>query len=233
MGMHAYWDGRNQIFYDTHRYRVVDIRGAGVLARVDLVDAIATEDPVGWVSTILEVGGGSTELSGSPTSGFIGRITNAANDNDGGNYQAPGQGFRCVSGDRWYAGLQFTSSEETQHDLMFGVCATDTTLIGGVTDGAYVETLAGGTGISVVAEKNNSETQTDSLGTAVLTQSEWEMVWYGTNLDYYIDAVRVKSISSGNIPDDEPLRLSLVFLNGEAVAHTLDIGFCRGYAWTP
>ena len=235
MGMHAYWDGRNQIFYDTHKYRVVDIRGPGVLAKVNLALDIldVTNDPVGWTSTVVEIGSGETELSGSPTSGFIARITNAGNDNDGGQYQAPGQLFRCVSGDRWYAGLQFTSSEQTQHDLMFGVCVTDTTLIGGVTDGVYMETLDGGTGISVVAEKDNSETQTDSLGTAALTQSEWEMVWDGTNLDYYIDAVLVKSISSGNIPDDEPLRLSLAFLNGEIAAHTLDIGFCRGYAWTP
>ena len=235
MSMHAYWDGRNQIFYDTHRYRVVDARGAGVLAKVNLALDILenTFDPVGWTSTVVEAGAGTTELSGSPTSGFIGRITCAGNEDDGGQYQAPGQLFRCVSGDRWYAGIQFTSDEATQADLLFGVCNTDTTLLGGLNDGVYMETLDGGTGISVVAEKNTSETQTDSLGTMVTDSMIWEIVWDGTNLDYYIDSVVVKSISSGNIPDDEAMRVSLAFLNGEIAAHTLDIGFCRGYAWTP
>ena len=233
MTMHSYWSGRNQIFYDTKRYRVVDVRGPGLLARVDLADVVATEDPPGWVTTVVEAGAGTTELSGSPTSGFIARITNAGNDNDGGQYQAPGQAFRCVTADRWYAGLQFKSSEETQHDLMFGVCATDTTLLGGVADGAYMETLDGGTGISVVAEKNDTETQTDSLGTAALVLTEWEMYWDGDSIHYLIDGVEIADVSSGNIPDDEPLRVSIAFLNGEVAAHTLDIGFLRGFAWTP
>lgn len=235
MTMHAYWDGRNQIFYDRFRYRVVDVRGPGLLAAVNLaLDLLeVTIDPVGWTSTVVEIGANETELSGSPTSGFIGRITNAGNDNDGGNYQAPGQTFRCVSGDRWYAGLQFTSSEETQHDLLFGVCSTHTALLAGITDGVYMETLDGGTGISVVAEKDSTETQTDDLGTAVVTETEWEMYWDGDSIHYLIDGVEVADVSAGNIPDNEPLRVSLHFLNGEAAAHTLDIGFLRGFAWTP
>ncbi len=236
MTMHAYWDGRNQIFYDgPGRQRIIDVRGPGLLASVNLALDIleVTFDPVGWTSTVIEIGANETELSGSPTSGFIARILNAGNENDGGNYQAPGQLFRCVSGDRWYAGLQFTSSEETEIDLLFGVCNSSTTLLGGVVDGAYIETLDGGTGISVVAEKDSTETQTDSLGTMVTTSMIWEMFWDGTNLDYLIDGVVVKSIAAGNIPDDEPLRLSIAILNGEAAAHTLDIGFCRGFAWTP
>ncbi len=236
MTMHAYWDGRNQIFYDgPGRQRIIDVRGPGLLASVNLALDIleVTFDPVGWTSTVVEIGANETELSGSPTSGFIARILNAGNENDGGNYQAPGQLFRCVSGDRWYAGLQFTSSEETEIDLLFGVCNSSTTLLGGVVDGAYIETLDGGTGISVVAEKDSTETQTDSLGTMVTTSMIWEMFWDGTNLDYLIDGVVVKSIAAGNIPDDEPLRLSIAELNGEAAAHTIDIGFCRGFAWTP
>ena len=235
MAMHSYWDGRNQIFYDTLRYRVVDVRGPGLLVKVNLALDIldVTNDPVGWASTIVEAGAGETELNGSPTSGFIGRITCAGNENDGGQYQAPGQLFRCVSGDRWYAGLQFTADEATQVDLLFGVCNSDTTLLAGLADGAYMETLDGGTGISVVAEKNTSETQTDSMGTMTTSSMIWEMVWDGTNLDYYIDGALVKSISSGNIPDDEALRVSVEFLNGEVAAHTLDIGFLRGFAWAP
>ena len=231
MTVHVYWDAGNQVYWETHRERIVKVIGPGVEASVNLANDIATEDPVGWVTTVVEGGSVSTELSGSPTQGFIARVATDDLDNDGGNYQAPGQTFRCVSGMKWYAGLSFTADEATQSDLLFGVCVTDTTLLGSVADGVYMESLDAGTGISVVAEKNGSETQTDSLGTMSTSAQIWEMFWDGTNITYYIDGVVVKSISSGNIPDDEPLRVSLAFLTGEASIHTLDIAFLRGFAW--
>ena len=231
MTMHTYWDGGNQIYWNTHRERIVYAIGPGVEASVNLANDIATEDPAGWATTVVEIGAGTTELSGSPTQGLIGRITNAANDNDGGQYQAPGQTFRCVSGMKWYAGIGFTASEANTSDLLFGVCVTDTTLIGGMTDGVYMESLAGGTGISVVTEKDSSETQTDSLGTMSTSAQVWEMFWDGTNISYYIDGVLVATVSSGNIADNEALRVSLAWLNGTAGVDTLDIAFCRGYVW--
>ena len=230
MTMHVRWDGGNQIYWSTHRERIVYAIGPGVEASVNLANDIATEDPVGWATTVVEISG-ATELSGSPTQGFIGRITNAGDDNDGGSYQAPGQTFRCVSGMKWYAGLGFTASEATQSDLLFGGCITDTTLLGGMTDGVYMESLDAGTGISVVAEKNTSETQTDSLGTMSTDAQIWEMFWDGTNISYWIDGSLVATVSSGNIPDDQPLRISLEWLNGDGNSRTLDIAFLRGFAW--
>ena len=231
MTMHVRWDAGNQIYWDTHRERIVKVIGPGVEASVNLAHDVATEDPVGWVSTVVEAGGGNTELSGSPTQGFIARVTTDNFDNDGGNYQAPGQTFRCVANMKWYAGIGFTADEATQSDLLFGVCITDTTLLGGMTDGVYMESLDAGTGISVVAEKNTSETQTDSLGTMSTDAQIWELFWDGTNISYWIDGSLVATVSSGEIPDDEPLRVSLAFLTGEASVHTLDIAFLRGFVW--
>ena len=229
--MHTYWDLGNQIYWDVHRERIVKAIGPGVEASVNLANDIASEDPVGWVNTIVEGGGGSTTFVGSVTQGIIARITTDNFDNDGASSQAPGQTFRCVSGMKWYAGLQFTPSEATQSDLLFGVCVTDTALFGGMTDGVYMEKVDGATGVSVVAEKGSSETQTDSLGTMTTSKQTWEMFWTGTNLHYYIDGVLVKSISSGNIPDDQPLRVSIEWLTGDTSAETLDIHFLRGFAW--
>ena len=231
MTMHVRWDGGNQLYWNAHRERIVYAIGPTVEASVNLANDIATEDPVGWVTTVVQIGGGTTELSGSPTQGFIGRITNAGGENDGGSYQAPGQTFRCVSGMKWYAGLGFTASEATHSDLLFGVCVTDTALLTAVSDGVYMECLDEGTGISVVAEKGNSETQTDSLGTMSTSAQIWEMFWDGSNISYWIDGSLVATVSSGNIPDDEALRISLAFLTGEAGVHTLDIAFLRGYVW--
>ncbi len=230
--MQVRWEGQNQIYWDGHRERIVNVIGPGVEAKVDLARDIQSSDPAGWISTVVEIGTGTTELDGSPTAGIIARITNAANENDGGQYQAPGQTFRCVSGQRWYAGLKFTPDEATESDLLFGVCVTDTTLLGGVADGVYMECLDGGAGVSGVAEKGSTETQADSLGTVVdATEQFWEMYWDGANLTFYIDGVLVSTVSSGNIPDDEALRLSLAWLNGEASVHTLDIHVCRAFAW--
>lgn len=235
MGMHTYWDLGNQIYWDTHRERVVYAIGPGVEASVNIADAViggAGEDPVGWVTTVVEGGAGLTELSGSPTQGIVARITNAGNESDGGSYQAHGQTFRCVSSMKWYAGIQFTSSEETQIDMLFGVAITDTALLGSIEDAVYIETLDAGTGISVVAEKGNTETQTDNLGTMTTSKQTWEMFWTGTNIHYYLDGALVANVSSGNIPDDVAMRVSLEFLNGEVVAHTLDIHWLRAFSWS-
>jgi hypothetical protein len=228
-------DGRCLLFYDTHRMRIVDVIGAGLEARVDLGDAVLVgdgNDPLNWTSTVVEVGGGTTELSSSITAGIIGRITNAANENDGGSYQAPTSPFTCVAGSRWYAGIDFTSSEETEIDMFFGVAVTDTALLGGVADACYMETLDGGTGISCVNELSNAETQTDDLGTMVTTRMYWEMYWDGTSVHYFINGSEVLDEADGEC-NDQAMRLSLEFLNGEAVAHTLDIHSCRGFAWVP
>lgn len=232
MVMRVEWDGGNQLYWDVHRERIIDAIGPTVEARVNLADALASEDPIGWVTTVVEAGAGTSELSPSPTPGILARITPAANDNDGGQYQAHGQTFRCISGHKWYAGISFTPSEATQSDLLFGVCITDTTLLGGMTDGAYMECLDAGAGVSGVVEKDSSETQNDSLGTLVdATTQIWEMFWDGSELNFYIDGVLVQTVSAGEIPDDEPLRLSLAWLNGEAGVKTLDIQWCRGFSW--
>lgn len=229
--MHGRWDGANLLYWDTHRERIVDAFGPGVQAKINLADAIATADPIGWVTTVVEAGAGTTELSGSATAGIIGRITNAGNENDGGSYQAPGMTFRCVANHKWYAGMSFTPSDATQSDLLFGLCVTDTALLGGMTDGVYMESVDGGTGVSFTTEKDSAETQTDSLGTLVnATQQTWEMFWDGANVNVYIDGALVRSEAAGE-PDDMPLRVSLEWLNGEAAVKTLDIHWLRAFAW--
>lgn len=232
MTMHVRWDGRNQVYYEGHRMRVVDVIGPGVEAKINLGDAIQDTDPQGWISTVVEAGAGTTELSPSATAGIVARLTNAANENDGGSYQAPGQVFTCVSGVRWYAGIDFTSSEESEIDMLFGIANTDTAMLGGVNDAAFMETVDGGTGISFTNEKDGGETQTDDLGTMVTTRQFWEMYWDGNSVHVFINGVEVRDEAAGEC-DDEAMRLSLEFLNGEAVAHTLDIYRCKAFAWVP
>jgi hypothetical protein len=56
------------------------------------------------------------------------------------------------------------------------------------------------------------------------------MYWDGSSVHFFIDGAEVRDEAAGE-PDDEALRLSLEWLNGEAAVKTLDIHFCRAFAW--
>lgn len=219
----------NLVFYQGHRHRIVDAIGADVikweLRPEDLGGS--TVDPVGFTTTVVEVGVGTTEFSPSDTAGILGRITTAANENDGGSYQLLGENFELTANQGLvYAGIELALDDVTQSDLLFGLCVTDTALLGGVADGVYIEKLDGGATISTVTEKDSTETQTDSEGTMVDTDFHFLEIYYDGAADsvyYYFDGVQTSVIHTTDIPDNEALRLSLEFLNGDANAHTADI----------
>jgi len=232
---HSRRDGGNVVFWETHRHRVVDVIGPGVICKVNLGDDVMpnTVDPDGWTTTVVEAGAGTSEIDPSTTAGYFADLVTAANEDDGSQSQAPGAMFMCLSGRKWYAGLKFKINDATQSDILFGVAITDTTLLGGMTDGAYLECLDAATSVSAVAEKDSTESQDDSLGTlADDTVQYWELYWDGTTLYVYIDGSQVTTFVSGdNLPDNEGLRLSLAVLTGEAVAQTMNIVVCRGFVW--
>lgn len=232
---HSRRDGGNVVFWETHRHRVVDVIGPGVLAKVNLAQDLQpnTIDPDGWTTTVVEAGAGTSEIDPSTTEGYFADVVTAANEDDGTQTQAPGAAFMCEAGRKWYAGLKFKINDATQSDILFGVCITDTTLLGGMTDGAYLECLDGDTGISAVVEKDSTESQDDDEGTlADDTDDYWELYWDGTTLYVYIDGSLATTFVSGdNLPDNEGLRLSLAVLTGEAAAQTMNVAVCRAFAW--
>ena len=150
----ARWELGNLLYYDSaFRHRIVDAIGPGVTHRFTSLGNVMngnTIDPTGWAATVVEVGRGTSEMNPSNDSDVEAEIITAANENDGAQYQAPGAAFKCVSGAKWYVGLQFKINDVTQIDLLFGVCITDTSLLGGMTDGAYLESLDAATAVSGV-----------------------------------------------------------------------------------
>src|SRR6185369_13767992 len=110
--------------------------------------------------------------------------TTDANEDDGIEMQLAGEAFELTTGQAaTYFGIRFKADEATQIDILAGLCITDTTLLGGMTDGVYFEKLDGGTGTSFTVEKNSTETQADALATfAADTWTIWEFYWNGTAL---------------------------------------------------
>ena len=230
------WDKGNLLYYDpAFRLRIVDAIGPGVIHTFKTLGNVVnpvTIDPTGWTTTVVEVGTGESEMNPSDDEDIVAEIITAANEDDGAQYQAPGAAFKCVDGVSFYLGMKFKINDVDQIDLLFGACITDTSLLGALSDGVYLESLDASTSVSGVTEKNGTETQTDSLGTLVDdTFQIWEMVWDGTNLVFYIDGVQVAS-HTDNIPNDEGLRMSIAFLTGEVAAQTMKIAWARGFAWT-
>lgn len=215
------------VYWDTHRHRVVDAVGDAVSeyrwgAGEPTDDT--TGDPVRWTVTVVEVGAGgdSTVVNASTagTTGAAGLITTDNAENDGVNMQLKGENFGAHANNDMYIGARFTINDVDQTDLFFGFAITDTTLLGGVTDAIYFESLDESAALAAVTEKDNTETTTSAVGTLVdATEVYLEIYVAGVTAYFYVDGALVAT-HTANFPNDEELTPSIHFLTGEAIANT-------------
>jgi hypothetical protein len=217
------------VLYDTrNRNRLIDAWGSEIIkyvlspGNVQGQGATGT-DPFGWVTTVVEAGSGTSEVSGVDQAGTVAQIICAANEDDGLSMQLGGGFAEFTSDQHIYCGMEFSSNDIDQSDLLFGVCILDTALLGGMTDGVYFESLDGAATITGQLEKDSTETTTSSLGTlADDTFAFAEFYWDGSKIRFYLDASETVPATT-NLPDDEAMLPSIEFLTGEAVANTLNI----------
>ena len=225
----------NLIYIDEskHLKRVIDAFGPDVIKFDErfLNSGLAAADaPVGWTITLVEAGAGESTIT--KPDGVDGGLlfTTDANEDDGINAQLKGESFKLNSSCQmayFYAKLR--ADEATQIDWLVGLCITDTTLLGGMTDGIYFEKLDGGTGVSAVTEKDSTETQTDSLHTFA-ANADVELEFYfdqdTDKVEFFINGASVAT-HSANICDDEDLTPSIQVLAGSAAARTLTLKHLR------
>ena len=210
-----------------HLRRLVDAIGPDVIKFSEkfVRPLISAADTVlDFTATLVEAGAGeSTITKPDGVDGGLLFTTDAA-ENDGISLQLKGESFKLTTGCKalyFYARLQ--ANEATQLDWLTGLCITDTTLLGGMTDGIYFEKLDGNTTMSCTTEKNSTETQTDSIGTfAAATDVEVEFYYDGAAVEFFVNGASVARHTT-NIVDDEDLTPSIEVLTGEAVAHTLTL----------
>ena len=231
MGLHArIVSSNNLVYYSGNRHRIIDALGPDVVKFFDdfVESPVASDAIAGYTVTLVEAGGGESTITHVDGSAGGLPFTTDAFEDDGINFQGAAEKFGFAAGQvLTYFGCRLKASEATQLDFLVGLCITDTTLLGGMTDGVYFEKLDGGTGISFVTEKNSTETQTDSLATfAADTYIVLELAFDGTSVFAFIDGVLVAT-HTANIPNDELLTPSLHVLTGAAAAETLTLDWWR------
>ena len=219
------------VFWQGHRRRWIDAIGQDVIKSLydfSKLEMAGSDNPSAWTVTLVEAGSGESTVALANVGGGELLITTDDADDDGVNMQQTGEAFKLESDKPLYFGVKLKASEATQSDFFVGLSQTDTTLLGGVTDGVYFECVDGATGISFVTEKDSSETQSDSLGTfADATYVILEFYWDGDSIvEAFIDGSSVKS-HTATIPSDEDLTISLHFLTGAASAETMNVDWLR------
>lgn len=221
----------NLVFYDNTHQRWLDAIGPDVTkyilntAVLSLDDT--TSDPTEFTVTTVD---GGADGAGSVTlvNNALTIVTDDAED-DGANVQLKGEAFDFASGNYVYFGINFQINDATQSDVLVGLCITDTTLLGGMTDGVYFECLDGSTDINFVLEKDSTETTSASaVGTlADATNVTLEFLFDGTYVDAWVDGTLQTRLATTNLPDNEQLTPSIHFLTGEAAAQTMTINWLR------
>lgn len=180
-----------------------------------------------WTLTTVEAGAGSaTEaLLAGPGGQLL--VTNDAADNDADWFQVPTEQFKFVSGKKLQFSMRFKLSR-VDGDFMAGLHITDTDPIGGVSDGIYFRKLAAEAGLSLIIEKNATESAVVAITTLVAdTWYEIEFYYDGSNsrVQAYVDGTGAGSVPLTNAPDDEDLALSFGFQNGSANASTMTVDY--------
>jgi hypothetical protein len=182
-----------------------------------------------WVIT--ETGTGSRAV-GNLDGGVL-VVTNAALEDDANRLQWSGltnaavvETFKFESEKPLWMKARFKVSVAAQNDVMIGLYITDTDPIGGVSDGVFFRSADGSAVMSLVVEKNSTETVT-TAGT--LANDTWVTAGFyydgGSKIDVYWNDVRVGSSVTTNLPDDEELAVSFAIQNGEAVAGVLSLDY--------
>lgn len=234
MALHSRRDFGQLVYYDGHQKRIIDVQGPDVVSyKLTARELHATAiNPDNWTTTVVEAGSGLSEFDVADLIDFTGKLFTAADENDGINVQLLGEQFKFDSSHRSYFGIRFKINDVTQSDFLCGFCITDTTLLAGMSDGVYFESLDGSTALAFVAEKDSTETTEAAVGTlADDTLKYLEFYWDGTKLEAFVDGVSVYYATPANLPDNEELRLSMHFLTGEAVAQTILIADLRAFQW--
>ena len=141
--------------------------------------------------------------------------------------QVTKEAFKLASGKPCYFGAKFMISDATESDFIVGLCITDTTLLGGLTDGVYFRKVDGATDVKFVIEKDSAETESAALLTAVKdTYMTLEFFFDGTNIDAYVNGVLQTRLAMTNLPDDEEITPSIL-LTGAAAAKTMTVDWIR------
>ena len=185
-------------------------------------------DPTEYAFATVETGGASTVAQSDAVGGNM-LMTCAGNENDGPQIQLTGESFKLDGQYPCYFGIRFKVNDADQVDFAAGLIITDTTILGGVSDGVYFQTVDESAVLTIEIEKDSLAS---SGSIATLVDDTWviaEFYFDGTYVDSYIDGTLQTRLAVTNIPNDENLTVSLALLSGEGTANTATIDWVRAF----
>lgn len=203
----------------THPHRM--IAGVGPVAQMD-----GGQQPAGapyWTATAV---GTSTAALGD--AGAI-VLTTDSSENDGIQIQWNHEMARLTGDAPCYFGAKLQVDEATESDFLVGLAITDTTLLGGVSDGAFFRKVDGSTAVQFVTVKDSVESAVPVATCAADTDAIYEISYDGANLYAWVDGVQVvaQPATLPTVPDDEELAPSIAFLTGAASAQVMTVAWVR------
>ena len=210
-------------------FRWYDVVGRNMVKYIMNTIALPLDDttylPSEWRTTLV---GASTVAHTDVLGGGI-LLTAEAADNDGVKLQlgdsVAGENISFASRYPTYFGVKFQVIDATQTDTLFGFCITDTACLDAVTDGMYFRNIDEFDTLYFVLEQDSVESVT-AVGTlADATDIVAEFLYTDGSVKVYINSALAATIedTDANFPDDELLRGTIEFLEGEIAAHTCTI----------
>lgn len=185
------------------------------------------------VSTTTAAGATITQTNGtiaagdSVTGGSI-VLTLGGADNDKVEIQSHAEPFYFAS--KWpaYFGCKFKLVDADQQDVSVGFIIRDTDIAAGTTDGLYFRIVDESAVVSLVLEKNSTETTATVATAADATDITLEMYYDGAYVYAYVNGTLAASVvATTNFCDDEHLTATIANQAGEATANNLTLYWAR------
>lgn len=190
--------------------------------------------PAQVVSTTTAAGSTVTQTNGTlvdaaSTTGGAVVLTLGGADNDVIEVQSQSELFYFASKWQAYYGCKFKVVDADQQDVHLGFTITDTDHAGGITDGIYFRLVDEGATLSLVLEKNSTETTAEILTVVDATDYTLEMFYDGDYVYAYVNGALVTSIatSNANFCNDEHLAAVVANQAGEGAANNLTLYWAR------
>lgn len=227
------------VYYDSdYPWRWYEAFGSGVNKYLQEFVTLAvdptTHDPSDFVCTIVEGAGNSTAEVMDFAGGAL-LITSGTNENDGFKMQL-GHGSTGVGENvgfdaqyPFYFGINLKVWNAIECDFLVGLAITNTSALGGVTDGLYFRKVDGDTNVYFVAEKDSLEAAT-AVATILGDQFHTYEIYYdGDCFQHYVDGNYTGFLHRDRpeVPNNEYLRLTIEFLTGSADSRTMTVDWVR------
>ena len=181
-----------------------------------------------WLVTVTDDNPDNTEVivtSDDEPGGVVTMTTNDA-DNDALSLQMNGEAWKPAEfKDIWFV-CRFKITDVSECDWFLGLATTDTAVVAGTTNSIGFRCPDSTGDIDVVVENGTSETATDTgvdLSDATFVKVGFH-VQSNDVVEFMVDDV-IKVRTTDNLPEDDPLTLTMEIRNDGAAANTLEVDY--------